>query len=60
MLIEASTKWGRVKMEFPDEMTPEDRAAIFVEMAKIERGPKIHNPPWTGRKKVDISKTGAG
>lgn len=40
MKIEASTKWGRIAMVFPDEMTPENRAAIFDEMAAMERAPK--------------------
>lgn len=40
MWIEASTEWGRMRFEFPDEMTPANRAAVFDEMAAMERAPK--------------------
>lgn len=37
MKIEASTQWGRIRMEFPDEMSREERAQVFEEMARMER-----------------------
>ena len=38
--IEASTEWGRISMNFPDVMTPSQRAAVFDELAAMERAPK--------------------
>lgn len=52
--IGTSTKWGRIRMEFPDEMGPEDRARLFEEMAKVERAPKTLGAPRTGIPKNDL------
>jgi len=59
MRTEASTKWGRVEIEWPEGMTNKERSEVLQDLINFEIGFKTlvsepNNPPTTGLNKSEL------